>query len=168
MADNDTVLLTPVKAFNTLLKNYHRARKQGRTIAGEIGQEIKEAVEKNHLHKGAFALFAKLDAMDELKRNDFLRAFDVYRDRAEGEKGTWNSAGDILDRSAPDEGEESGDKSAEEIEAEAAAAAAAHVKTNVTRLRGIRKKADDAEPVVGMPSAPAPEPAVETPTGPLN
>lgn len=149
MADNDVERVTPEKTFNSLLGRFHKARKQGRSIAGEIGQEIKDAVEKHHLHKGAFALFAKLDGMDEMKRNDFLRSFDIYRERAEGAGGKWDTASDIVDRAQQPSDEEREQAEADKVAAEQTA-------TNVRRLRGgIKKKTEDEKPVVGMPGAPA-------------
>ena len=149
MSDKTVDRVISEKKFNSLLNRFQEGKKRVRSLSGDLGTEVKEAVERDNLHKGAFALFARLDGMDELKRNDFLRAFDIYRDRAEADKGRWNGTGDIVDRA-----QQQADKEAEEK----ASADAKQTETNVTRLRrGIRQKEEDA-PTVGMPGAPAVHP----------
>ena len=156
MADNAVDRVISEKKFNTLLNRFQEGSKRLRSLSGDLGTEVKEAVDKDHLHKGAFALFAKLDRMDELKRNDFLRAFDIYRERADASGGRWDGTGDIIDRSAQEEKAAAQEKASADEE---------QVKTNVTRLRRGIKRTEDA-PVVGMPSAPAA--TEQTPTTPLN
>jgi hypothetical protein len=52
-----------------------------------LGSYISDAVENKHLHKGAFGIFRRLEKMDDVKRQELLFHFDVYRERAK-----WNEA----------------------------------------------------------------------------
>lgn len=68
------------------------------SINGEIGKRIRSAVENGHLHAGALKLVAKLARMAELKRADFLRAFELYCDFAkEGALFGEEHEGDLAD-----------------------------------------------------------------------
>jgi len=62
-------------------QNENKTRVQ--SINGEVGAEVKEAVENKHLHAGAMKAVAKLVRMDPEKRDDFLRAYRLYFDYAQ-------------------------------------------------------------------------------------
>jgi hypothetical protein len=68
-------------APQTLIKLIRRANTQAseiQTLSGEMGEEIKSAIENKHLHRGAFNLVRKLAKMDDLKRKDFIRQIGLY------------------------------------------------------------------------------------------
>lgn len=49
-------------------------------IRGELGATLKDAADTKNVHKAAFRLSSKLLRMTEEKRDDFLTAFDYYRE----------------------------------------------------------------------------------------
>lgn len=154
MSETAVDRVIPEKKFNQLLRAYASTRQKMQSLAGDIGQMIADAVEKNFLHKGAFSLIAKLHKMDEMKRNDFLRAFDIYRERMEAKE--WGSGKDMMDGADTDDSAE-GDPP----EADKAAKTAEEIGEENGRKvrRGIKPLADKKPPVVGMPGA---EPPTDT------
>jgi hypothetical protein len=63
-----------------LLKESRSVKAEVGEITGSFGDRVKSAVENANLHSGAFKLTAKLHAMEEQKREAFLRHFGVYVD----------------------------------------------------------------------------------------
>ena len=68
----------PKKLVLSLIKKSNETKLRMQSIAGELGQEVKDAVETKNLHAGALKLVAKLARMDSEKRDDFLRAYHLY------------------------------------------------------------------------------------------
>lgn len=66
------------KKLRSLLASARSAQKDIDEIAGGIGSEIKQAVEKSHLHRKAFAVIKTLDRMEPEKLADFLDNFEHY------------------------------------------------------------------------------------------
>jgi hypothetical protein len=98
MAEDTSERATPAKQVIALIKAKNTAHTRVQSINGEIGERLRHAKDNAHLNLQAFGLISKLARMDEEKRNDFLRAFDLYRDYAEeanlfGEE----HVGDLLD-----------------------------------------------------------------------
>lgn len=127
------------KPFRKLVESFGHRKSKIQSLSGELGETIRIAVDNQNLHRGAFALIARLDKMDEMKRNDFLRSFALYRDYMESDGGTWSATPDMVDQAeAPATGPTDDEK----------------VETNVRALRrGIKPL---GEKVVGMPGAPDP------------
>lgn len=116
------------KQIAALIRARNTSHKRVQSINGEIGERIKHAADNAGLNRQAFGLIAKLARMDEDKRDDFLRSFDLYRQYAEEENLFGEEhVGDMVD------------------EAERTAAAeAGHVTDNVTQLkRGIKELLDE-------------------------
>lgn len=61
------------------LKSVSKLKSDARSIAGQIGAEVKNAEADENVHRGAFAWALKLAGMDEEKRAEHLRHFDSYR-----------------------------------------------------------------------------------------
>lgn len=125
------------KVVLSLIKKSNETKTRMQSISGELGEEIKSAVENKHLHAGALKLVAKLVRMDAVKRDDFLRAFEVYADYAvEGGLFGGQHMGDLIDQ-------ERGDGKAEPVD---------RVVDNVRRLRRGTKKLQATTPV-DLPAA---------------
>lgn len=109
------------KQLVSLLKDHHLKKKRSQSIAGEIGERVKNAVENGNLHRGVYSLMLKLYGMDEVKRNDFLRLFPLYVDMCR-EEGLFGSehVGDLLDEKQGED-EPGRDEDAEAAERNAAA-----------------------------------------------
>jgi hypothetical protein len=78
--------------------------------------KVASAVENGHLHRKAFNEVKKLDAMDEFRRNDFIRSFQLYVDILTEKR--WSKeghSGDLVDTA------EEHDEDAEAAEQNAAA-----------------------------------------------
>lgn len=139
MAESESGRVIAQKTFRNLVKSFGHRKSKLQSLAGELGETIKTAVDTHNLHRGAFSMTAKLDRMDEMKRADFLRSFDRYREYMESAGGSWSAAPDLADQA---EAENAG-PSDEEI-----------TRTNVTRLqRGIKPLAADATGLPGAPEA---------------
>lgn len=109
-----------------------------------IDDKIANAVENTNLHRAAFNLIVSLAQKDELKRKDFLTAFDLYRDLA-GEAGLFGEehAGDLMDGAGAGEGDDPRPAFLKQQEDERKAAEDEQRETNVTRLkRGIKPLAE--------------------------
>jgi len=124
MPTNESARATPKKLFTALIQDASQKRQKIQSISGELGARIKNAVEEANLNRAAFSLCRRLYDMEEDKRNDFLRSFDLYVDycREEGLFGS-EHVGDMF--------EDTG--AAEDQQAEADAA---HVQQNIDRLNG--------------------------------
>ncbi len=68
------------KKLKALLKTSNEAFKNTREIAGELGQKIAEAVEKDHLHRKAFAILKGFDRMTPEKLSDVWETLNYYMD----------------------------------------------------------------------------------------
>ncbi len=80
---SEAIQCTPLKDFEALARRCSSLQSQVSENSGTMGELIKDAAEKKHLHKGAFALWRKLDKMgkgDPGKLAAFLAHFDYYRD----------------------------------------------------------------------------------------
>lgn len=63
-----------------LMNRALQAKDEIKDINDEFGEDRSEAVDQHGLHTGAFALCVRLKRMEQVKRIDFLNAFDQYRD----------------------------------------------------------------------------------------
>lgn len=70
--------LIPQKRLVDLVRETGIKRKRIQSEVGAIGERVADAAEKYNLHRGVFTLVCKLAAMDELKREDFLRQLPIY------------------------------------------------------------------------------------------
>lgn len=89
MSENESEKVVSVSVFKALAQLAEQVRKRVQSANGELGERIKNAVEGSNLHAGAFKSIMKLNRADVVKRNDFLRSFDIYREYAE--KHLWAS-----------------------------------------------------------------------------
>ena len=71
--------ITP-KKLKALLKSSNEAFKNTREISGELGQQIAAAVEKDHLHRKAFAILKGFDRMTPEKLADVWETLNYYMD----------------------------------------------------------------------------------------
>lgn len=109
------------KVFRSLMLARNADKSQISTISGDMGEREREAAENKHLHLPAYKQVAKLAKMDELKRNDFLRSFTVYVDKAKrlklfGEEHA-GDMGDLADRPDADEPVSNGDAGSRTVHA---------------------------------------------------
>lgn len=128
MSEHETEKVVSVSVFKALIQLADQVKKRVQSANGELGERIKNAVDDGGLHAGAFKAIAKLNRADVMKRNDFLRSFDIYREYAE--KHLW--ASDTIDM-FDDKGGETGP------EDEAAAAAAESEKIGAANGKKIAK-----------------------------
>lgn len=85
------------KQLLALIADAHQKRDKISTIAGELGERIKNAVENGRLHRAAFTLMVRLYKMEELKREDFIRQIGLYVDMCrEGNLFRPEHAGDLV------------------------------------------------------------------------
>jgi hypothetical protein len=130
VANDNAERAAPKKLVLSLVKRLNENKTRVQSINGEIGAEVKEAVENKHLHSGALKAVAKLVRMDPQKRDDFLRAYRLYFDYAtEAKMFGAAHVGDLVDDAASDsehDAEPLGDVVAE----------------NVRNLRGMRQAAE--------------------------
>jgi hypothetical protein len=84
MADGTEQVINK-KQFAALLKDVLLKKKRMQSIAGELGERIKEGCDNGHLNRKAFSMIRAIASMDEEKRDDVLRSFDLYRDYCESE-----------------------------------------------------------------------------------
>ena len=97
--------MTSAKKLNALLSDARKAYKEQRSISGELGAAIKEAAERDHLHKKAFATVRALDRMEPENLADFFAHFDYYCDAS----GLRKRAGAVM-RMPLDDGKEVGEQ----------------------------------------------------------
>ena len=74
------------KRLKDLMKSKRLAGQNVAEINGNIGQAIREASEKHHLHKGAFGWICRLDRLEPEKLRDWLDHFEYMLD-ASGLRG---------------------------------------------------------------------------------
>ncbi|MDP2358670.1 MAG: hypothetical protein Q8M31_21805 [Beijerinckiaceae bacterium] len=119
-----------------LVKWSNEKRGQISELSGEIGERVKYAADNGNLHRGVFALVCKLKRMDEYKRNDFLRQFNLYLDMCR-EKALFGQehAGDLLDATENEE---------ESEEEDIAAKNAAAIEKGIKPLPDEEKEFDDS------------------------
>jgi hypothetical protein len=116
------------------------------SVAGELGEEIKHAVENKHLNARALKAVARLSRMDADKRVAELAAFDLYRTYAE-EAGLFGGGhvGDLVEQA------EAGD-----TEAEALGDVVANNVRNIKRgIRQTRREGNDRPADTEAPATPA-------------
>jgi len=70
------------KQFAGLVKAVDENKTKVASLNGAIGERIQHAADNAHLHPAAFKLVCKLYRMDEQKRDEFLRQFDICREKA--------------------------------------------------------------------------------------
>jgi uncharacterized protein (UPF0335 family) len=95
----------------SLIKWINEKRSVISGLSGEIGERVKHAADNGNLHRAVCGQVAKLARMDEYKRNDWLRQFNLYIDICR-EKGLFGQehCGDLLDTTqGDDEAEEEED-----------------------------------------------------------
>lgn len=87
------------KQLVALIRDCHIKGKRIQSIAGEMGERVKNAVENGYLHRGAFGLMRRLYKMDETKRADFMRSIGLYMQicHEEGLFGEPEHVGDLVD-----------------------------------------------------------------------
>lgn len=68
------------KKLGDLLKDARAISADIKEQAGTLGQQVKEAVENNHLHRKAFTAVRGLDKMEPEKLAEFFYHFDRYLD----------------------------------------------------------------------------------------
>lgn len=105
------------KELVSLIREEATVKGQTSEINGAFGERVKNAIDNKHLHRGAYRLMVKLNHMDELKRNDFIRQANVYVEMCREAK-VWGEehVGDLDDLSKRGDGEEQreDDKTAED------------------------------------------------------
>jgi len=69
-----------VKDFENLVRRTASLKKQGRSLAGEAGEMIKNAAEFKNLDRKAFAMFRSLNEMPTNKLATTLACLDYYID----------------------------------------------------------------------------------------
>jgi hypothetical protein len=92
-SDKKTITAIPDRDFKSLHKKVKTAESGMKSEQGTISQLISDAVSNNHLHKGAYGIFRRLDKMDDYKLSELLFHFDLYRERAK-----WDTS-DLFERS---------------------------------------------------------------------
>ena len=81
--DNKTEKLPPEKQIVSILRAIPLAKASVASINGDIGQRIKDLQDSHDLNAKAIKEVARRIGMDEVKRNDYLRALKLYSDIAE-------------------------------------------------------------------------------------
>jgi hypothetical protein len=66
--------------LKSLLASARKATQNLTEISGSLGEEIKTAVDKHHLHRKAFSVIRQADRMEPEKLADFLDCLDHYLD----------------------------------------------------------------------------------------
>jgi hypothetical protein len=80
MAESEKIFAD--KQFVALVKAVEENKVKVATVNGALGERVKAAVDNANLHLGAFKLICKLYHFEEEKRAEFLRQFDLYREKA--------------------------------------------------------------------------------------
>ena len=75
-----TALQIGVRKLKVLAGSARAAYRDSRKISGAIGEQIRNAVEHDHLHKQAFSAVMREDRMEPAELADFYAAQDFYRD----------------------------------------------------------------------------------------
>lgn len=101
--------------FASLVRKVDENKTKSAAISQDTSELVRAAVDNDNLHRGAFGLIVKLRRMDEYKRNDFLRQFELYLDIAREQKLFGSEhVGDLVDATRAAEPEEDvGEKNAE-------------------------------------------------------
>ncbi|MGA0564150.1 hypothetical protein ACO2RV_17025 [Ancylobacter sp. VNQ12] len=106
------------KVFDTLVSRVSTMNSKMSETRGELGSFIKDAEETHGIHRAAFKLACKLNAMDDLKMKDFLRGFDLYREYL---KLDTRANSDLLEDDEESEEEAAGEAGTDDAEWEASA-----------------------------------------------
>lgn len=103
------------KQFAALVKAVDENKTKVASLNGAIGERIQHAADNAGLHPGAFKIVCKLHRIDEQKRDEFLRQFDIYREKAI-KMGLFGEehVGDIVDQAEEQTQEEADARAAEE------------------------------------------------------
>lgn len=101
--------------FAGLVRRVCENKSKAAEHAQDTSERVRAAVDNDNLHRGAFGMIVKLARMDEYKRNDFLRQFELYLDIAREQKLFGDEhVGDLVDATRAAEPEEDvGEKNAE-------------------------------------------------------
>lgn len=103
--------------FAGLVRRVCENKSKAAEHAHDTSDRVRAAVDNDNLHRGAFGLIVKLARMDEYKRNDFLRQFELYLDIAREQKLFGDEhMGDLVDAthaSDAESREDIGEKNAE-------------------------------------------------------
>jgi hypothetical protein len=78
--DRQVIPLISEKDFASVHKRITAAKTEARANNSSIGGIVSDAVERKHLHKGAYGIVARIDSMTPKKRSELLYAFDHMRD----------------------------------------------------------------------------------------
>lgn len=77
---SEVIPQTSPKKLKALLKTAEHTKTNMQELAGELGQQIKDAVEKDHLHRKAFSVLRTMDRMTPEKLADFWDTLQYYVD----------------------------------------------------------------------------------------
>ena len=69
------------KKLNSLLGTARKAYKDGRSIAGDLGEKIKTAKEHDHLHTKAFGTIRQMDRMEAEDLARYWHTLNLYMDQ---------------------------------------------------------------------------------------
>jgi phosphoribosylformylglycinamidine (FGAM) synthase-like enzyme len=86
------------KNFKTLVRKVMAAKKIMSEERGSLGGIIADACEHQHLHKGAFGIYCRIDAMSARKRSALLFALDAMREMSD-----WDDQLDLFVAKAAEE-----------------------------------------------------------------
>ena len=71
---------TPANIVKKLLKAAKKTKEQTRSISGEFGQMVANAVEHDYLHRKAFSICKQLDQMPDEKLAECMTHLEYYLD----------------------------------------------------------------------------------------
>jgi hypothetical protein len=77
--DREVMELISEKNFKALVRKVTAAKKVIGEETASLGGIISDAVEHQNLHKGAFGIYSRIDAMSPRKRSALIFAFDHMR-----------------------------------------------------------------------------------------
>jgi hypothetical protein len=100
-AEETTVRLISASKLKSLLNSAQKASEDCSEITGALGEEIKAAIEKHHLHRKAFNAVKGLMSWSPEKLREFKDHFDYYWEASGLEKKA-----DSAPRLPMDDGEE--------------------------------------------------------------
>lgn len=104
MSDTQPSRQVSPKVLTALIEEADRNKTKVGEINGAFGERIKHHADASNLHTKAFRLVAQMHRMDELKREEFRRALDLYMDICEQELWGDKHTGDLVEQAKqPDE-----------------------------------------------------------------
>lgn len=104
-AAEQAIKMIAPKKLNALVAQKRSAYKDQRSIAGEVGASIREAVEHDFLHPQAFGAACGLDRKEAEKLADWFAHFDYYCEQM----GLRKRAGSVMRMQLGDDGKASGE-----------------------------------------------------------